>query len=102
MHCGKLEASRPDGLGIAVDDGEGSPILMSCWLVESSAGAGERKTAVQVIAVREDGTRLPASERQADRYFSLAAGAPAFSAERRLELFTKVVEPCLQRELTPG
>jgi hypothetical protein len=38
-------------------------------------------------------------ERQADHYFSLPAGKPALSPERRIELFGKVVEPCLQREL---
>jgi hypothetical protein len=42
---------------------------------------------------------LPAVERQADHYFGLAAGMPAFSPERRIELFGKVVEPCLQCEL---
>jgi hypothetical protein len=95
----KARGGSPDGLGFVVDGGEGDPILMSCWLVESSAGAGEPKTAVQVIAVRADGTRLPAAERQADRYFGLAAGTPAFSRDQRLELYGKVVEPCLQREL---
>jgi hypothetical protein len=89
----------PEGLGIVVDGGEGNPILMSCWMVEASSGSGERKAVVQVIAVREDGTRLPAIERQADRYFGLSAGAPALSPERRVELFREVVEPCLQREL---
>ena len=95
----KARGISPEGLGVAVDGGESDPILMSCWLVESSAGAGERKTAVQVIAVKADGTRLPAAERQADRYFGLAPGAPGFSPEQRLKMFSKVVEPCLQREL---
>jgi hypothetical protein len=45
------------------------------------------------------GTRLPAVERQADDYFDLPTCSPAFSPERRVELFSKVVEPSLQREL---
>jgi hypothetical protein len=95
----KARIAPLDGLGVSVAGGEVEPILMSCWMVETSTGAGERRTAVQVIAVREDGTRLPAIESQADRYFSLAARAPVLSPERRVELVREVVEPCLQREL---
>jgi len=95
----KARAAPVDSLGISVAGSEGEPILMSCWLVESSVGTGERKTGIQVIAVKEDGTRLPAIERQADRYFGLAVATPVFSPERRAELFRQIVEPCLQREL---
>jgi hypothetical protein len=44
----KARAVPPDTLGIVVEGGEARPVLMSCWMVESSAGAGERRTAVQV------------------------------------------------------
>jgi superfamily II DNA or RNA helicase len=88
----------PERIGLAVDGNAGDPVMLSCWLVETSGGTGERRTALQLIAVKEDGTRLPAIERQADQYFGAAVGQPAFSAETRIELFYKLVEPCLQRE----
>jgi hypothetical protein len=76
-----------------------TPILLSFWLVESSAGNGERRVAVQIIAVRPDGTRILAAERQADHYFSAPPASPAFSPGQRSDLFQRAVEPTLQREL---
>jgi hypothetical protein len=68
-------------------------------MVEASAGNGERRVVVQPIAVKQDGTRVPAVERQCDRYLQAPATAPRFLPEQRLELFARAVEPTLQREL---
>ena len=89
----------PEDLGIAVAGDVDEPVLLSLWLVEASAGNGERRMLVQPIAVKQDGTRLPAVERQAERYLRAPANAPGFLPEHRLDLFTRIVEPTLQREL---
>jgi Helicase conserved C-terminal domain len=89
----------PERIGLAVNGNADDPVMLSCWLVETSGGTGERRTALQLIAVKEDGTRLPAIERQVDQYFGAVVGQPALSADMRIALFDKLVEPCLQREL---
>jgi hypothetical protein len=63
------------------------------------AGNGERRVAVQPIAVKLDGTRVPVVERQAERFLRSQAAQPRLSDEERLSLFATVVEPTLQREL---
>lgn len=52
-----------------------------------------------VIAVKQDGTRVPAVERQCEQYLKAPSAPPKFRPEQRLELFTRAVEPTLQREL---
>lgn len=86
-------------IGIAVAGDVDAPVLLSLWMVEATASNGERRVVVQPIAVKQDGTRVPAVERQTERYLQAAASAPIFVAEQRLELFARVVEPTLQREL---
>lgn len=68
-------------------------------MVESSAGNGERRVVLQPIAVKQDGTRVPAVERQAEQYLKAPVTLPMFEPELRQELFAQVVEPTLQREL---
>lgn len=89
----------PEDLGIAVAGGVDAPVLLSLWLVEASAGNGERRMLVQPIAVKQDGTRQTAVERQAEWYLRAPATAPGFLPEHRLDLFARIVEPTLQREL---
>ena len=96
---GRWRSLPPEEIGIAVHGGAETPILLSFWLVESSAGNGERRVGVQTIAVRPDGTRVPAAERQADQYLSASPAAPVFSPAERSNLFAVAVEPTLQREL---
>jgi superfamily II DNA/RNA helicase len=96
---GRWRSLPPEEIGIAVHNGFDAPILLSFWLVESSTGNGERRVAVQNIAVRPDGTRVPAAERQADQYLCAPPAAPAFTPEQRSQLFQIAVEPTLQREL---
>ena len=89
----------PEDLGIAVRGNGAGPAVVSLWRVEAMNDAGERRTTVQPIAVKRDGTRAPALERQLDRVMRGQPDRPALDARQRLELFSKVIEPTLQREL---
>ncbi len=96
---GRWRSVPPEDLGIAVTGDVEEPVLLSFWLVEASGSNGERRVVVQPIAVKQDGTRVPAVERQSDRYLHAPTTKPTFSSEQRLEIFSRAVEPTLQREL---
>ena len=96
---GRWRSLPPEEVGIAVGGDVGETVLLSLWMVEASTSNGERRVVLQPIAVKKDGTRVPAVERQCERYLSAPAATPTFSADDRLELFNKAVEPTLQREL---
>lgn len=96
---GRWRSVLPEEIGIAVSGDVDAPVLLSLWIIETSARNGERRVVVQPIAVRQDGTRVPAVERQAEQYLQAPVTSPKFSPEQRLELFGQVVEPTLQREL---
>ena len=96
---GQWRGVAPEEIGIAVLGDVAEPVLLSIWMVESSTGNGERRVVVQPIAVKEDGTRVPAVERQSERYLQAQTTAPKFVPDQRLDLFTRTVEPSLQREL---
>jgi superfamily II DNA or RNA helicase len=96
---GRWRGLAPEEIGVAVSGDTDEPVLLSLWMVETSAGKGERRVVLQPIAVKQDGTRVPAVERQCEKYFQAPVGKPAFRPEQRSELFAHVVEPTLQREL---
>lgn len=96
---GRWRSVPPEDVGIAVSGDVDAPVLLSLWMVEASAGNGERRVVVQPIAVKQDGTRVPAVERQAEQYLQAPVTSPKFAPEQRQELFAQVVEPTLQREL---
>lgn len=75
------------------------PVLLSLWMVEASTGGGERRVVIQPIAIKRDGTRVPAVERNCERYLQAAAGKPRLDSEERLTMFLQFVELGLQREL---
>ena len=89
----------PEEIGIAVSGDVDAPVLLSFWMIEASAGNGERRVVLQPIAVKQDGTRVPAMERQSERFLHAPTTRPMFSADQRQDLFSRVVEPTLQREL---
>lgn len=89
----------PEDIGIAVSGDVDAPIVLSLWMIETSADNGERRVVVQPIAIKEDGTRVPAVERLAEQYLQAPVTSPIFTPEERQELFTRIVEPTLQREL---
>jgi len=96
---GLWRSMPPEDVGIAVTGDVDAPVLLSLWMVEASIGNGERRVVVQPIAVRQDGARVPAVERQAERYLQAPTTSPRFAPEERLEIFARAVEPTLQREL---
>ena len=98
-NLGRWRSLPPEEVGIAVEADVDEPVVLSLWVVEASVGNGERRVVVQPIAVRQDGTRVPAVERQCERYLQAPATSPRFVPEQRLELFARAVEPTLQREL---
>ena len=96
---GRWRIVPPEDLGIAVASDVEDSVLLSFWMVEASGKNGERRVVVQPIAVKQDGTRVPAVERQCERYLQTPTATPRFSADQRLDLFSRAVEPTLQREL---
>ncbi len=96
---GRWRSLPPEDVGLVVQGDVDEPVLLSIWMVETSGKSGDRRVAVQPIAVRQDGTRMPAVERNCERYLRAPAALPMFSAQQRLDMFARVVEPALQREL---
>ena len=99
---GELQRWRdipPEEVGIAVSGDVDKVVLLSLWLVEVSAGKGERRVIIQPIAVKQDGKRVPVVERMCEKYFQTPVVTPVFRYEQRRELFADFVEPTLQREL---
>ncbi len=94
----KVSKNRDDRGGLLVQTAD-APVLLSFWMVEASSGNGERRVVVQPIAVKQDGTRVPAVERQCERYLQVTTTEPMFSPDQRLDLFVRTVNPTLQREL---
>lgn len=101
MHdqLGRWRSVLPEDVGVAVFGHLDAPVVLSLWMVQASAGNGERRVVVQPIAVKQDGTRVPAVERQSETYFHGPESAPVFQPDQRLKLFSRIVEPALQREL---
>jgi len=96
---GRWRSVPPEDVGLAVHAEVDEPVLLSIWMVETSGKSGDRRLVVQPIAVKEDGTRVPAIERKCDSYLQAPAALPKFSVEQRLDMFARAIEPTLQREL---
>jgi len=89
----------PEELGVAVTGDVDELVVLSLLMIETSSGQGERRVVIQPIAVSLEGGRMPMVERQAERYLLGLPTAPVLVAEDRIQLFTRVIEPMLQREL---
>lgn len=96
---GRWRSVPAEDVGLAVLADVDEPVLLSIWMVETSGKSGDRRLVVQPIAVKEDGTRAPAIERKCESYLQAPVALPRFSAEQRLDMFARAVEPTLQREL---
>lgn len=96
---GRWRSLQPEDVGIAIAEDVEMAVFLSLWMVETSTGNGERRMVVQPIAVRQDGVRVPAVERQCERYLQAPPITPQYSPEQRLELFAHTIETTLQREL---
>lgn len=89
----------PEEIGISVSGDIDEPVLLSLWMIETSAGSGERRIMLQPIAVKQNGARVPSVERQGESYFQAPIKASLFSPQQRVSLFSRVIEPTLLREL---
>lgn len=89
----------PEDVGVCVLGDVEKPVLLSLWMVEVSTGNGDRRTILQPIAIKEDGSRVPSVERQCEHLFHSPPSIPHFTPEQRVDLFGRFVEPMLQREL---
>jgi len=96
---GRWRGMVPEEIGIAVKEGLEDPVLLSMWVIETIASKGERQILTQAIAVKKNGNRVPAIERQSDQYFHTSPSQPFFSSEERVAIFANIVEPTLQRDL---
>ncbi|MDR3298575.1 MAG: DEAD/DEAH box helicase family protein [Candidatus Accumulibacter sp.] len=96
---GRWRNVPPEDVGIAVSGDMEKIVLLSLWMIEVSAGNGERRVGVQPIAVRQDGTRLSLIERNCEQYLRAVPSLPVLAPEARMELFSHAIEPGLQREL---
>jgi len=56
---GRWRSVPPEDVGVAVSGRLDAPVMLSLWIVEASAGNGERRVVVQPIAVKQDGTARP-------------------------------------------
>ena len=96
---GRWRSLPPEDVGIAVSGDVDEPVFLSLWLVEASVGNGERRVLVQPIAVKQDGARSPAIERLFEKYLTSPPASPRVTVQQRVDLFSRLVEPTLQREL---
>ena len=99
QELGRWRGLPPEELGVAVSGDVDGTLLLSLWLVEANAGKGERRMLLQPIAVRSDGTRVPTVERQCDAWLRAPEATPVLRPDDRQALFSRFVEPTLQREL---
>lgn len=86
------------GLSVVASDSAEAAIL-SLWKVATSTASGEKRIILQPIAVNEAGRRVPAIERQHDQYWQAQSAPSRLTPQQRVNLFSTVVEPTLQREL---
>jgi superfamily II DNA or RNA helicase len=92
-------SALPEEIGIAVTGNLDETALLSLWQVDIALASGERRTLIVPLAVTEDGTRLPAVEHHPERYFESPPAQPRLTPEQRIDIFSSVVEPALQREI---
>lgn len=96
---GRWRSLPPEEVGIAVAADVDEPVLLSLWIIETSSSNGERRVYIQPIAVTLAGVRVPAVEARYELYLQAPAAIARLQSEQRLEIFARVVEPALQREL---
>jgi superfamily II DNA or RNA helicase len=95
----RARAMSPEELGASVKSEDGLQGTASWWLVDATTQKGEKRSFVQSLVVRDDGTRVPQAERNVEHLFSLPPAEPRMTVDGRLELLHRVIEPTLQREL---
>lgn len=89
----------PEQLGMALEADVPQVTMLSSWLVESRGSKGDVRTTVHTLALTPDGVRVPSVEFAVDEYSRGRATSPRLAVDERLDLFRRLVEPAMQREL---
>ncbi len=89
--------ASPDELGASVQD-SGEQAVLTWWYVEGHGQRGEQMSQIVLLAVRSDGSRLPALERTGNSILHRPEAPPTLSVSERITILRNHLEPMLQRE----
>ena len=89
----------PEDIGLVVNGELGELTVLTMWFVQIGEGSQRTTVAVEVLALKPDGTRMPSVERQCEALFSAPAANPVWSTHDRQTFLREVIEPSLQRDL---
>jgi len=95
----RCRSIEPERLGLSANLGLEKKAFLSIWQIEATSGRADRQTSVHVIAVQEDGLRLPNIERKLDEIVRLPVAPSDSSLMDRMQTFEGLLEPALRREL---
>jgi len=93
----RFRALPDDQIGIKVRSEDGRSGVVSAWHVTVQRERNETRSHILVLAVDNEGQRLPVWEKQIDRLFQLEAAL--VDSEPKVDLLTDVLEGMVQREL---
>lgn len=89
----------PEDIGLVVNGELGEPTVLTLWFVQMGERSQGTTTAVEILAFKQDGTRMPSVERQYEALFRAPAANPVWSTFERQKFLRDVIEPSLQRDL---
>ena len=93
--------TAPEQIGVAMESRDPAMHgVLTCWLVDARMPKGEQRVFLQIIAVRDDGQRMPSWERQLDRCLHARVAASVWTEAERLTRLHEQIEPALERELS--
>ena len=87
-----------EALGVAVK-GNGSPAVVSWWLIHTEGKNGRRRSFVQSLAVSTEGRRVPILERRGIDLLKQEPGPPSLSTEQRRQFLHNILDPMVHREV---
>ncbi len=98
-----FKSVRPEEIAVSLSCDlvkKGEMAIFTAWYVEVNSGQGDRRSVLLNLAVKPDGSRLPALERKEESLFMGSGVNPVFSSSERLNLLHNTVEGMLTRELS--
>ena len=87
-----------EALGVAVK-GNGSPVVVSWWLIHTEGKNGGQRSFVQSLAVSTEGRRIPILERGGIDLLKQEPGQPNLSTEQRRQFLHNILDPMVHREV---
>ncbi len=93
----RWRGTSPDELGASVQD-QNENAIVTWWYVEGHGQRGDQVNQIVTLAIRPDGSRLPALERTANIVLHHSGAPPSLSATQRISILKTHIEPMLQRE----